>query len=282
MKMSILVPSYNQAAFIRDSLDSILQQTCEGVEVLVIDGGSNDGTKEILASYGSSIRWISEKDGGQADALNKGLHLASGDVIGWLNSDDMYEANIFGDVLSEFRDPAVQWVIGNITTLFDVTGDRTRASSPRISYDELLKTPDIVRQQGAFFRRTFLMSAGAWNKNLQMVMDLDLWLRLSRVSLPKMVDKWWAVFRVQAGQKTSGMNLMKQAAEIADVYREHGVSRGSVYGMYCRKLWYMIKHLAKVGLVKSGLVGERYLQMSLLRREKGHQPIRAAARNRES
>src|SRR5512140_3403356 len=106
LKISIITPSYNQAEFIRRTIDSVQSQTesvCEPraqasghapgfeLEHIVVDGGSTDGTVDILKSYGAAVRWIGEKDEGQADALNKGLAMATGDIIGWLNSDDLYE-----------------------------------------------------------------------------------------------------------------------------------------------------------------------------------------------
>ena len=89
-KISIVTPSFNQAKFIRATIDSVLSQDYPDLEYFIIDGGSTDGTTEILKSYGQKIKWISEKDKGQTDAINKGLKLSEGELLAYLNSDDIY------------------------------------------------------------------------------------------------------------------------------------------------------------------------------------------------
>ena len=88
---SVVIPSYNQSSFIRETIESVLSQDYKPLEVIVVDGGSIDGTVDILKQLGDRVRWISEKDQGQADAVNKGWRMASGNILGWLNSDDLYE-----------------------------------------------------------------------------------------------------------------------------------------------------------------------------------------------
>ncbi len=90
--VTVVTPSYNQGAFIRDTIESVLSQDYSPLEYLVIDGGSNDQTVEVLKSYGNRFSWISERDEGQADAVNKGWRIARGEILGWLNSDDIYLA----------------------------------------------------------------------------------------------------------------------------------------------------------------------------------------------
>ena len=102
--VSVIVPSFNQAEFIKDTITSILVQDYDNIEVLVIDGGSNDGTVDILKEYGDSIKWISEPDNGQGDAINKGLQISKGEIIGWLNSDDFYiYRNVVRTVVDYFK-----------------------------------------------------------------------------------------------------------------------------------------------------------------------------------
>lgn len=90
-KISIITPSYNQGSFIKQTIDSVLNQNYQNLEYWVIDGGSTDKTVKILKSYGRKIKWISEKDKGQTDAINKGLKKITGDIIAFINSDDYYE-----------------------------------------------------------------------------------------------------------------------------------------------------------------------------------------------
>jgi glycosyltransferase involved in cell wall biosynthesis len=100
--ISIITPSFNQGAYIEQTILSVLHQDYGHVEHIVVDGGSTDATLDVLRRY-PHLKWVSEKDRGQADALNKGLALAKGDIIGWVNSDDYYQDNIFGSVVGHFR-----------------------------------------------------------------------------------------------------------------------------------------------------------------------------------
>src|ERR1700691_3409482 len=100
--ISIITPSFNQGAYMEQTIQSVLNQHCGRVEHIVVDGGSADDTVDILKKYPHLI-WVSEKDRGQADALTKGLALAKGDIIGWVNSDDYYQDNIFAAVVSHFQ-----------------------------------------------------------------------------------------------------------------------------------------------------------------------------------
>ena len=93
LKLSIITPSFNQGVFIKETIDSILSQGYAQLEYIVVDGGSTDNTVEILKSYGDKIKWVSEKDNGQADAINKGLKMATGDIVAFINSDDYYLPN---------------------------------------------------------------------------------------------------------------------------------------------------------------------------------------------
>src|ERR1700680_5105962 len=120
--VSVITPSFNQGGYIEQTIQSVLHQDYDPVEHIVIDGGSTDDTVDVLKRYPHLI-WLSEKDLGQADALNKGLALARGDIIGWINSDDYYQHNIFHSVVNQFRMTNAQWVIGNLADVSDDSPD---------------------------------------------------------------------------------------------------------------------------------------------------------------
>ncbi len=116
MKVSIITVTYNSEKYLRDCIDSVIRQNYDNIELIVVDGGSNDETVSIIKSYGNSIsRWISESDGGMYDALNKGLSMVTGDVIGWLNSDDMLSnEHVISDIVRTFTDQKVDSVYGDL------------------------------------------------------------------------------------------------------------------------------------------------------------------------
>lgn len=254
--ISIITPSFNQGAFIEQTIQSVLRQNGR-VEHIVIDGGSTDNTVDILKRYPHLI-WVSERDGGQADALNKGLALATGEIVGWINSDDYYRHDIFDSVVEHFETTGAAWLVGRLADVFDDGAPAVFRHSPQISFDALVRDPDIVRQQATFFRRTALQSAGGWNAGLHMVMDFDLWIRLAKVSPPIMVEEDWAYFRNHAAQKSGHANILRQSKEITGILSREKVAMRVIACHQTRKAWYWAKGLAKQGLIHMGIVSQRY------------------------
>lgn len=251
-RITIITPSFNQSKYIDEAIQSVLKQNHNNVEHIIIDGGSTDNTVQILKSYEHLI-WVSENDRGQADALNKGLALATGDVIGWINSDDYYEENIFDSVMEKFSDIDVQWVIGNLSYKIDATGQIVPNKSLMVNYEMLIQNPDIVKQAPTFFRRDILEHVGGWNADLYMVMDYDLWIRLAKLSTPKMIDENWAHFRLHPDQKTCVSNTQRQLSEIVRVLEKEAVPSAIIIRVYLRKQWFAFKEQVKQLLLKAGL-----------------------------
>ncbi len=261
--ISILTPSFNQGRYIEQTIRSVRDQKCPNVEHIVIDGGSTDETVSILRKY-SDVRWLSEPDRGQADALNKGLALARGDVIGWINSDDYYESNILGDVADRFTSNSVAWAVGDITTTCFDPPVFTRRKSPPITYGGLLRNPDLVRQPGTFFRRDLLKQAGGWDPTLNMVMDYDLWLRLSKIAEPIMTNANWAYFRMHEQQKSGYRNTARQWREIASILEREGVSSYGMWRVGAMKVRSVVAGSMKARLVGAGILPPIYAYKSLL------------------
>lgn len=213
LKISIITPSFNQGVFIEKNIISVLNQNYPNFEHIIIDGGSTDTTIEVLKKY-PHLKWVSEKDKGQADAVNKGLKMATGDIIGWINSDDYYENNIFEEISAAFNDPKVKWIIGNLYEDYLGNKKKTEIQSPDITYDRLIKNPDILKQPCTFFRRDFILSNGGLNDGFYMVMDFDLWVRLSKKCSPRMSKTFYANFVIHPNQKTSPQNILRQTKEL--------------------------------------------------------------------
>jgi glycosyltransferase involved in cell wall biosynthesis len=255
--ISIITPSFNQGTYIEQTIQSVLRQNYAHVEHIVVDGGSTDGTVDTLKSHPHLV-WVSEKDRGQADALNKGLALSTGDIIGWVNSDDYYHHNIFGSVAACFQKTDAQWVVGNLADVFDDGSQVVFRRSPAVTFDALVRDPDIVRQQSTFFRREALTSAGGWNAERYMAMDYDLWVKLAKMSPPAMVDENWAYFRNHAAQKSGHVNVLRQSNEIAAILRREKVAFRLIAYHRTKKAWYWAKGQAKERLINLGIVPQRY------------------------
>lgn len=205
LTISVVIPSLNQCDLIGQAISSVLEQDYSSVELVVIDGGSTDSTLEVLRKFGDGLRWISEPDNGQADAINKGWQLMSGDIVAYLNSDDAYLPGAFAQAAYFFEQrPMVDVVYGDCDYV-DRDGQRISAFPTRqFDYDLLLRsTQNYVPQPAAFIRRRAIEDVGFLDMKLAYVMDYDLWLRLGIRHRFEYLPAKLAVLRLHAETKTS-------------------------------------------------------------------------------
>jgi glycosyltransferase involved in cell wall biosynthesis len=177
--ISVVTPSYNQGAYISNAVQSVLSQDYPAVEYFVVDGGSTDGTLAVLQSFGSRLRWKSEPDRGQAAAINKGWRQASGEIVAWLNSDDLYDPGALRRVAEYFiQHPSIDIVYGDCDYI-DANGNILRPYPTQAFDFKRLVLPAInyIPQPAAFIRRRLLEGVGYLDENLHYVMDFDYWLR---------------------------------------------------------------------------------------------------------
>nr|WP_199298526.1 glycosyltransferase family 2 protein [Leptolyngbya sp. FACHB-17] len=208
--ITIITPVYNGDRFIESCLQTVIQQNCSEVEHLIVDGGSSDRTIEIVQRYAqqySQIRWISEKDRGQSDAMNKGVTLAKGEIIGFLNVDDYYEPNVLNRVLELFQSlPQPSFVVGNCNVWNDA-GELKKYNRPaKLRLTDLLLGAEVNPHPinpSAYFYHTALHDAiGLYKVDEHFALDLDFILRAVQVAHVKHIDETWGNYREIEGTKT--------------------------------------------------------------------------------
>jgi glycosyltransferase involved in cell wall biosynthesis len=225
LSVSIVTPSYNQGRFLERTIRSVLAQRSADpafggpFEYLVMDGGSGDESVEILKRYGSELQWVSEKDRGQADAVNKGLARATGEIVGWLNSDDIfYPGAVAAAVEFLARRPDVDVVYGNGNHIDE--GDRIIEPYPTEDWDfERLKERCFLCQPAVFFRRRVVERFGPLGVQWRYALDYEYWLRLGKGGARfARIGGVLAGSRLHAETKTLGARV-KVHAETNDMLR---------------------------------------------------------------
>ncbi|MBI5441705.1 MAG: glycosyltransferase [Deltaproteobacteria bacterium] len=204
-KISLVTPSYNQAAFLEETLRSVLDQGYPRLEYLVMDGGSTDGSVEVIRRHEAGIaHWQSQPDAGQSEALAQGFARSSGEVLGWLNSDDTLEPGALLAVGEAFaRHPEVDLVYGNLNFV-DAAGRTLFTAYPLLRLGILRYENRFVPQQSMFWRRPLYERVGGVNPSLRFAMDYELLLKfLLAGATTRKIDRVLGSFRVHADAKSS-------------------------------------------------------------------------------
>ncbi len=242
MKFSIITISLNSRKYIVETISSVLSQDHQDLEYIFVDGGSTDGTLEIIKNYAEKdqrIRWISEPDRGIADAMNKGVALATGDIIAHLHSDDLYPTpGVLSTVAHEFSSrPDALWLTGGEQIVND-TGKILREIRVRnYSYRKLIRS-NFILHAATFIRRTAFHEAGGFAVGRRYAMDYDLWLRLGALGAPICVDKSLACFRFH-GESLSTAETEKAFAEELAIRKDFLC--GQPVRFFFHYLYYMVK-----------------------------------------
>lgn len=239
MKVSIVTPSFNQAEYLEAAIQSVLAQSHTEVEYIIIDGGSTDGSVEIIRKYQPSLAyWVSEPDQGQTDAINKGFARATGGILAWLNSDDTYEPHAVATALAYLtQHPEVGLVYGDanyIDSHGDVVG---RFPAAQTSLPQLRQGYVHIPQQSAFFRADLWRQVAPLDPELYFAMDYDLWIKLASLSRIVYLPGVLANFRLHQGGKTALADKQCWNEMLAIHYRDGGsLFAPLVAKYYLRKL----------------------------------------------
>jgi GT2 family glycosyltransferase len=229
MRVSFVVPTRNQAPFLRRCLDSCLAQDLADAEILVVDGLSTDSTREILASYGGRISWTSERDSGQAEAVNKGIARATGELVAWINSDDYYaDAGALRAVLAELaRAPDADVVYGDaLVVTADGAPIRPYWNRTFTSARDVIVAPIGPPQPATFFRRSLFLEAGGLRPELHYALDYELWLRMfARARGIRRVPRTLACMAFHPGAKST-YAMLPQIREAAAAKRAAAAANG--------------------------------------------------------
>ena len=253
--VSIVTPSFNQAAFLEQTIRSVLEQNYPNIEYWVIDGGSTDNSGEIIKQYAPRLAgWVSEKDKGQADGINKGLAKATGEIIGWLNSDDLYYPGAIAGAVEDFRlHHEASFVFSDVESI-----DEHGNAFNLMRYDDW-KLPDlmtfhIIGQPGVFMRRAVLEQAGYLDLNYNYLLDVQLWLRMAAIAEPYYApEEVWAAARIHsdakniAHAKDFGVEAFRLAKWLCEDQRFYPLS-----GKLFNKIWAGAHRLNAFYLVEAG------------------------------
>ncbi len=203
--VSIVTPSYNQAEFLAETINSVLNQTYPRIEYIIVDGGSTDGSVEIINKFQDRIAWwVSEKDQGQTDAINKGFHHATGEIFAWLNSDDRYHSKAISEAVQYFNNnPDVGLVYGDLNIINHNGNIVGRFNARETNYQKLRRGFVHIPQPAAFWRADLWKEVGPLDPEMFFAMDYDLWIRLAKISTIRYYrGHVWADFRIHDQSKT--------------------------------------------------------------------------------
>lgn len=235
LKVSIVTPSFKQARFIENTILSVLEQDYPNIEYIVIDGGSQDGTLEILKKYnGQLAAWTSEPDHGQTDAINKGFARATGEILAWLNSDDTYNPGAIAAAVQYLvKNPGIGMVYAD-TNFIDEKGQKIgRFPAAQTDYRRLRQGYVHIPQQATFFRSELWRQVGPLDQDFYFAMDYDLWVRLAQLApfsyLPGQV---WANFRLHSSGKTIAADDRCWPEMLKVHYRDGGSFFAPIVGRY--------------------------------------------------
>ncbi len=257
--VSIITPSYNQGPYIEQTIRSVLEQSYPNIEYLVMDGSSADGTVQILRSYEKlGVSWLSSPDDGQSDAIQQGFELARGEILGWLNSDDLLLPDAVQKVVAAFEaSPGAGLVYGDLLIVDERGQLLLEHRTGQLSAQRLLRLDQALSQPGSFYRAEVLRRVGGLDRSLRYAMDYDLFIKLLRASDGVYLEEPLAKFRLHPLSKSYLYGASARLREAFRVGRRHGAP------LFCRLNARRLRSALAAGL--KGLLGLPPLNVEKLR-----------------
>lgn len=257
---SIITPSFNQAAYLEQTILSILNQDIPSLQYIIIDGNSTDGSQEIIRKYEKRLAyWVSEPDRGQADAINKGLARAEGEIVAWLNSDDYYLPGCLATVLAAFaQNPDAGLIFGDVLS---VDADSRPINLMRYDNWDLsdLMRFRIIGQPGVFFRQSVMKKAGLLDTSYHYLLDHQYWLRVAQIASIQHLPKTLAAARFHSAAKNVAMaaEFGKEAFRLVE-WMQSDTDFSEHYRRYQRKIkagayWINARYLSESGEAKKAV-----------------------------
>ena len=239
--LSIVVPSFNQAEFLERTLKSIIEQKYEALELIVIDGGSVDGSTDIIRAYEEHISfWASEPDKGQASAINKGLMRATGEWVGWQNSDDIYLPGAFQQLSEQIeKHPGVGFVTANLALITETDSLIREIHYVKPTYNALRAEGMVVANQAAFWCRSIHKEIGFLDARFRCSFDYDWFLRLTKHCKAIHVQQIWGALRLHGATKSTNLNNVF-AEENRKILMGRELSRWKIWIYQLRRLFFLV------------------------------------------
>jgi glycosyltransferase involved in cell wall biosynthesis len=243
MLISIVTPSYNQARYIEETVQSVLSQDYPQIEYIIVDGGSTDRTPNIIGKYEHKLTWwVSEKDEGQTDAINKGFARAKGDILAWINSDDTYKPGAVAAAAKYLQEhPQVGMVYGDCSYINEHGRVIGKFNAAQTNYRLLRQGYTHIPQQTMFFRADLWKQVGPLDPSFYFAMDYDLWTRIAARAEIKYVHETWANFRLH----TSGKTVLADERCWPEMLRVHYRDGGSFFSLIVAK-YYLRKFISPI------------------------------------
>jgi glycosyltransferase involved in cell wall biosynthesis len=260
-RVSIITPSYNQAAFLEETIQSVFAQEYPDLEYFIIDGGSTDGSVELIQRYADRLAgWVSEKDRGQAEAINKGFARATGEIVAWINSDDYYLPGALREAVGALTaHPECGMVFGDVVSIDGAGTPINVMTYGDWGLDELMQF-NIIGQPAVFLRRAVLEQAGGLDLAYHYLLDHQLWLRVAQLAPVRYLPRRWAAARFHAGAKNvaQAAGFGREAVRIARwMAEEPGLAER--YRRLRRRIWAGAHRMDGRYLLDGGLPGPALL-----------------------